>query len=373
MISLKKQVAIPVYIPLINPNEREAALVSIYISEGEHIAKGKILCTLETTKSTSDVQAEMEGYVVSLRLSEGQTVSAGDIFCYLAESPDWKPTESQQPRMGKSRAASTINDLPQGLRITQPALALARQYQLDLYQLPVGPLVTKEMVETVVAEPIPEFSLPKNELPAMVIYGGGGHGKSLIDFMRVLGVYHIIGVIDDGFPVGAQVLGCPVLGGSHVLPEIYARGVHLAINAIGGIESVNKRIEAFNKLTTAGFTCPAVVHPTAFVEASATLEQGVQVFPHAYVGSDARIGFGCIINTGVTVSHDCLLGKYVNLSPGATLAGQVQIRDGVLIGMLATVNIHVNIGARARIGNGATVKSDIPEGGIIRAGSIWPK
>jgi acetyltransferase EpsM len=370
---LNQQVAIPVHIPLINPNEREAALVSIYVNEGQHITKGERLFTLETTKSTNDVQAEMEGYVVCLSLSEGQIVDVGDIFCYLAESPDWKPTESQPLKKGISRIASTSNDLPQGLRITQPALSLAQQYQIDLYQLPVGPLVTKEMVETRLAEPIPEFTLPTNDLLAIVIYGGGGHGKSLIDFVRVLGIYHIIGVIDDGFPVGAQVLGYPILGGSHVLPEVHARGVHLAINAIGGIDSVKKRIDAFNKLAIAGFTCPAVVHPTAFVEASAILEQGVQVFPHAYVGSDVSIGFGSIINTGATVSHDCLLGKYVNLSPGATLAGQVHIGDGVLLGMLATVNIHVNIGARARIGNGATVKSDIPEGGIVHAGCIWPK
>lgn len=369
---MKKQIATPVYIPLINPNEREAALVSVIVKEGQHVIKGETLCILETTKSTTDVQAEMEGYVVGLRLSEGQTIDAGDIFCYLAETPDWKPTETQLPQKGSSMTASTNKDLPQGLRITQPALTLAQQHHIDLDRLPVGPLVTKDIVESMVVAPIPEFKLTQDDLPTVVIYGGGGHGKSLIDLIRSLGVYRIIGVIDDGFPVGAKVLGCQILGGSQALPIIYARGVQLAINGIGGIDSVKKRIEAFNKLATAGFTCPAVVHPTAFVEPSASLEQGVQVFPHAYVGSESKIGFGSIINTAATVSHDCLLGKYVNLSPGATLAGQVQIGEGVLVGMLATVNIHVKIGARARIGNGATVKSDIPEGGIVHAGSIWP-
>jgi UDP-3-O-[3-hydroxymyristoyl] glucosamine N-acyltransferase len=45
------------------------------------------------------------------------------------------------------------------------------------------------------------------------------------------------------------------------------------------------------------FTCPSVAHPTAFIEASTSLQAGVQVFPHAYVGSEAEIGFGAIINT----------------------------------------------------------------------------
>jgi acetyltransferase-like isoleucine patch superfamily enzyme len=46
--------------------------------------------------------------------------------------------------------------------------------------------------------------------------------------------------------------------------------------------------------------------------------------------------------------------------------------SGVLIGMGATVNLQVKIGAGTRIGNGATVKADIPEKGVIRAGTIWP-
>jgi acetyltransferase-like isoleucine patch superfamily enzyme len=33
----------------------------------------------------------------------------------------------------------------------------------------------------------------------------------------------------------------------------------------------------------------------------------------------------------------------------------------------------VKIGDRARIGNGATVKQDVPAGGIVHAGAVWPR
>jgi acetyltransferase-like isoleucine patch superfamily enzyme len=36
------------------------------------------------------------------------------------------------------------------------------------------------------------------------------------------------------------------------------------------------------------------------------------------------------------------------------------------------VNLNVKIGAGVRIGNGATIKDDVPDGGIVRAGAIWP-
>jgi len=108
-------------------------------------------------------------------------------------------------------------------------------------------------------------------------------------------------------------------------------------------------------------------------EASASLAEGIQVFPQAYLGSSTRVGFGSIINTGAIVSHDCLLGETVNLSPGAILAGGVQVGDRTLIGMGVTINLEVKIGSGVRVGNGATVKADVPDGTIVKAGTIWPR
>jgi acetyltransferase EpsM len=41
--------------------------------------------------------------------------------------------------------------------------------------------------------------------------------------------------------------------------------------------------------------------------------------------------------------------------------------------MGVTVNLNVRIGAGARVGNSATVKADVPDGGIVRAGAVWPE
>ena len=125
-------------------------------------------------------------------------------------------------------------------------------------------------------------------------------------------------------------------------------------------------------MAEAGFSCPAVVHPSAVVERSAILSPGVQVFPHCYVGSDVRVGFGSIVNTGAILSHDCQLGVFTNIAPGAILAGGVEIGESTLVGMGATINLLVKVGPSARIGNGATVKSDVPASGVVRAGGIWP-
>ena len=261
------------------------------------------------------------------------------------------------------------------MRITQPALNMARQHGIDLGQLPIGPLVTENTLRAMLTNTgQTEFVTPQSvfDPSAILIYGGGGHGKSLIDLVRLLGCYHLVGVVDDGLQKGESIMGVPVVGGGEALADLYATGVRLAINAVGGIGDVSVRNKVFQRLEQAGFVCPAVIHPKAHLEASASVSPGVQVFAQAYVGSDARLGFGAIVNTGAIISHDCQLGDYVNIAPGAILAGEVKIGPSALIGMGATVNLRVQIGAGARIGNGATIKADVPEKGVVRAGTIWP-
>ena len=220
----------------------------------------------------------------------------------------------------------------------------------------------------------PPLAMPNfTESPtALIVIGGGGQGKTVIDLVRSIGAHRLAGVIDDGLPVGSDVLGVPVLGGADVLPEWRQKGVCLAVNAVGGIGNVAVRVQVYEILARAGFACPTLVHPSTVIEASASLAGGVQILAQSYVGSAARIGFGTLINAGVIVSHDCIIGQCVNCSPGAALAGGVIVEDFAQIGMNATVNIGVRIGAKAQVGNGATVKADVPPGAVVRAGTIWP-
>ncbi len=206
---------------------------------------------------------------------------------------------------------------------------------------------------------------------AVVIFGGGGQGKTLIDLLRAVAC-PIAGIIDAHLPAGSRVLGVPVLGDETLLPELRRRGISQALNGVGGIGNVDARIRIFDLLAQHGFEFPTFAHPSAVIEPSAVLDAGVQVLPLVYIGSAARIGFGTLINAHVVVSHDCVTGKVVNLSPGALLAGGARVEDYAQIGMGATININLTIGSRARVGNGATVKADVPAGGRVYAGTIWP-
>jgi acetyltransferase EpsM len=363
--------AFEVLVPLLNPNEPEVQIVDILAHNGQRVNVGDVLCIVETTKSSNEIPAEREGYVISMDSEPGDKLRAGVRLCWLAEKADWKPPKVQEMTEGEVEGG-----LPSGLRITKPALKLAESSGLSLDIIPTDTLVTEAVVHQILTDQ-GERVVTQSETPmdpsALVIYGGGGHGKALIDLLRAIGSYRIVGIVDDGLKAGTEIMNVAVLGGAERLSSLAQEGVRQAVNAVGGIGDVNSRIQVFKRLQALAFEFPNLVHPSACVEPDASLHAGVQVLPHAYIGSEARLGLGVIVNTGAVVSHDCSLADYVNIAPGALLAGNVSIGEGVLIGMGVTINLNVRVGAGAKVGNSAVVKNDVPEDQVVRAGTIWPQ
>lgn len=166
---------IAVLMPLLNPNEPEALLVAVNIKEGQAVAIGDVLCTLETTKSAADLLAESDGYVAGLKFWSGQTARAGDLLCYLSPDPDWQAPSEPAP-------TPPASSQPANLRITQPALSLARQYDLDLSHLPEGEFITESRIRELLGQTARAgISLPKEPFnPAAIVIYGGGDRKSVV-------------------------------------------------------------------------------------------------------------------------------------------------------------------------------------------------
>lgn len=352
-----------VEVPLVNPNETDAVVVDVAVADGGRVNEGDLLCALETSKSVEDVYAEASGFVFGLAAKLGTTVTAGAVLCYIADGPDWTPPEPS--------GAEDAGTVPEDLKITEPALAVARDLGIDLDSLPRGVLVTERQVRDLAGSGAAPDDLPPGDGRSVVVYGTGGHGKTIIELIRALGELDPVGVIDDAVATGSDVLGVPVLGSRDDLNRIRADGVALAVNAIGGITNLSTRVDVTAMLERAGFELPVLVHPSAVVEPSARIGAGSQILAHSYVGSSAVVGSSVIINTGAVVSHDCVLGDHVNLSPGCVLAGNVTVGSRSLLGMGVTTYLGIEIGEGVRVGNGAVLNAPVPSGRRIAAGTTW--
>jgi sugar O-acyltransferase (sialic acid O-acetyltransferase NeuD family) len=351
-----------ILVPLLNANEPEAHLVDIHVKEGQPVVKGTLLFTIETTKAASDIESQGTGYI-RIFVKGDEMLAVGDKLAVITESAD-EPLETKPDKKVTVKTGSQ--------RITKPALRLAESLGVDLSSLPPDRLVTEAVVRQYAPlKKTMEVELPPSEKPYLLIFGGGGHAKSLMEMIKLMGEYAIAGIVDDKLPAGTLVLGIPVLGSRALLPELIAQGVKLTANGVGGILDINVRVRIFELLAAAGFSFPVLLHPRATVEPSAKIGEGVQVFANAYIGADALLEPRCMVNTSAIISHDCIIGAYTHIAPGALLAGHVHIGERSLIGMGVTVHIGVQIGKGVRIGNGAIVLADVPDKTIIQAGRYW--
>ena len=351
--------------PLVNTNEPEAQVIELPAQPFSRIAAGDVVCVLETSKSTEEVASERDGWIGALHVGLYDRIAAGDVICevYDAEPPREAPAAAAAPGGGP-------------LRLTRKAEAMAREAGVDLSGLPTDRFITERDIRELIARQAPPAELPaalrERIGPAsVVVFGGGGLGKSLVDAMRARGELEPLCVVDDGMGSGEEVLGLPVVGGRAQLRALAEAGARLAVNGVGAIGRMRARIEVSGWIEEAGLEPATVVDPSAAVAASARLEPGAQVLPGAVVWSEAVIGRGTIVNTGAIVSHDCRVGAHCHLAPGAILAGDVTVGEGTLVGMGVTVALGLRVGARAIVGNGAVVTADVPDDAIVPAGAAW--
>ena len=194
----------------------------------------------------------------------------------------------------------------------------------------------------------------------VVLLGGGGHARVVLDALRRLG--H--GVLGYAAPsaTGARV-AVPYLGTDD---EALARlDAAVVIGALGiGMPGVDDlRLRILRAYQAAGVAFPPLVAPSATVHGDVTLGDGSVVFDGAVVVTGARLGRACIVNTSASVDHDCRLGDNVHVAPGATVCGGVTIGATTLVGAGATLAPGVTVCGGVLIGAGATVVHDIGDRG----------
>jgi UDP-perosamine 4-acetyltransferase len=201
----------------------------------------------------------------------------------------------------------------------------------------------------------------------IIILGGGGHAKVLIEIIRLTGKYEIAGILDAGFDKGFEIFGVPVIGKDDLLPGIFERDrIKNACIGVGSARDNSRRKALYEKVRQLGFSVPSLVHPRAIVSASSKISRGAQLMANAIIQPCSFIGENTIINTGAIVEHDCNIGKHIHVCPGAVLSGECIVGKETFIGAGATVINGIKIGKNVTIGAGSVVINDIAAGSVVK-------
>lgn len=192
----------------------------------------------------------------------------------------------------------------------------------------------------------------------VIILGGGGHARVLIDILQTHDV-EIIG-ITLAEPTFDELFGYPVLGNDNAVYRWKPSDV-LLVNAIGSIGIPTNRKLLYEKFHAKGYRFASVIHPSAIIASDCKLGEGVQIMAGAVLQSGSCIGNNVIINTKASIDHDTVVGQHVHIAVGSTIAGGVRIGDCAFIGAGSTIIQNIDIGANSIVAAGAVVIRDIKE------------
>lgn len=204
------------------------------------------------------------------------------------------------------------------------------------------------------------MSQDNQNLRQVIVYGAGGHAKTVLAIIEAEGKYRVAGVLDDdGARYGTEFYGHRVLGGWEELDGLKALGISRAVVAIGDNGRRTRRAHA---LQEAGFELVSAIHPTVTCLPGHRIGRGTVILPNAFIGADAQVGENVIVSVGVIVGHDCVVGAGAQLGPRVALGGGCVMGEQTFVGMGASLVPLVQVGPQAVVGANAVVLRDLPAG-----------
>ncbi len=195
----------------------------------------------------------------------------------------------------------------------------------------------------------------------LLLLGGGGHCKSILDVVLSLGEFNEIGIIERRGSKTNDVLGVPVVGFDEDLHKLHAEGFTDAFIALGSIGNTRGRENLFSIALDEGFFIPNIISPSAWISKYVILGRGIFIGNNTVVNVGSKIGNCAIINTGAIVEHDSAIGSFAHIAPGAVLSGGVSVGQRTHIGAGSVVKQDVHIGQNSMIGMGSVVLHSITD------------
>ena len=197
------------------------------------------------------------------------------------------------------------------------------------------------------------------ESKKLLLIGGGGHCKSVLDCLLNYNEYDDIGIIEKTADNSDPMLGIPVIGTDDDLPALFSSGWIHAFVTLGSVGNTLRRHVIFENLNRLGFVLPCVIDPSAVIGRNVTVGVGVFIGKRAVINAGTHIGACSIINTGAIIEHDCSIGNFAHISPGCTLCGEVSVGHDTHIGAGSVVRQQTIIGNNSLIGAGSNIVSNI--------------
>ncbi|WP_027359252.1 acetyltransferase [Desulforegula conservatrix] len=205
--------------------------------------------------------------------------------------------------------------------------------------------------------------------PELILVGGGGHCRSVIDAIEEADIFRIEGIVDVKENVGKDVLGYPVIGTDGDLEKLVRRYTFFLVT-LGQIKTYAPRLRIYEMLKNMGAIMASIVSPTAYVSKHAHIGPGTVVLHGATVNAGAEIGENCIINSHALIEHDAVIGSHCHISTGAIINGGARVGDRTFIGSGSVLRQEIKVGNGCVVQTGSLFIKDIEADSVFKGSKI---
>lgn len=189
----------------------------------------------------------------------------------------------------------------------------------------------------------------------IILIGGGGHCKSVIDVIEQEKKYKIYGIVDKHEFLGSEILGYKVIGNDSDL-EVLVKKFKYALITVGQIKSAKPRVNLYKQAKKVGFILPSIISPNSYVSKHSKIGEGTVIMHHAIINANSFIGDNCIVNSKALIEHDCLILNHCHISTNTSINGGVKIGSECFIGSNVITKDNIHIKEKSFIKAGTLVK-----------------
>jgi UDP-perosamine 4-acetyltransferase len=195
----------------------------------------------------------------------------------------------------------------------------------------------------------------------ILIIGGGGYAREIINIIQKNKSYTIIGYSD---PVDrGDLLGVSYLGNDESI-EKYRERARYAVLGIGQLQDPTQKRAVLEKYRGYEFEFPTIISSSASVGADVEIGVGTIVRDHSVISVSCVLGKFSTISLNTSVGCNTKIGDYTNVSLGTNIGINVTIGNQVLVGVGSTVMNNIVVSDSCLIGAGSLVLSDCKKAGL---------
>lgn len=194
----------------------------------------------------------------------------------------------------------------------------------------------------------------------LILIPASGLAREVLAMVRSSGQFDVVGLLDDDKRLaGGTVDGAPVLGTIDDAPAYLHAFVLVCLSSGRSRESV------VDRLTVMGLPeerYATAIDPSVECPEGCRIGRGSILLRNVTLTASVTLGSHVVAMPSVTFTHDDDVADFATFDAGVSLGGRVRIGRAACLGMNASVREGTSVGAYAKVGMGAAVLRNVPDG-----------